>query len=223
MQVTVALINYKSPIIERLDEVVIPTLAHYHGADFEILVVDNEPEPNRELIEYLRECLVPFKYFWNEGQNLMVAASKNIIYEEAQYPYLVYICANHGRMYDPTWLEDMLKPFEVPEVAMTGTLTTYPLSHIDEGEGEGVFVQGGVLAARVEVMRRHPMSPLFPHYHSDKWIGFELQKHGYKLAHVKTVLSLWRQKAPEQHDYKYVHDEDFVESPLSGKDVPNSE
>ncbi|MCZ7648422.1 MAG: hypothetical protein M5U26_24710 [Planctomycetota bacterium] len=208
MRATIGLINFASPIVQRLERDVLPTLAHYPDGQFEIICVDNDAAPCQRLIDCLRGMEVPCRYLWNGGANLQAAASKNQMYALASHPFFVYLCANHGRMYDPTWLEDLLLPFQHPQVAMAGMLDRYPLKHIGEGEGNGIYVQGGVLAARVEVMRRLPMSERFPHDHSDKFISLHLIREGYDLADVTTILSLWRKPIPEKHDYKYVHGEE---------------
>jgi hypothetical protein len=195
-------------MIQRLERDILPTLRHYPHWEFELICIDNDPAPNQGLVEFLRQCGIPVRYLWNGGANLQVAAAKNQLYGLASHPLLIYACANHGRLYNPTWLEDMVLPFQDPQVALAGTVMTYPLDHIGKGEGTGIFVQGGLLAARVEILRRHRMTDEFPHMHSDKWICYELLRHGYRIAHVPSVLSLWRLPIPAQHAFKYVHAEE---------------
>src|SRR4051812_26687017 len=112
MNITFGLVNFGSPIIQRLERDILPTIAHYPQGVFEIICVDNDPAPKRELLEFLGRVAIPVRYLWNGGANTMVAAAKNQIYANASHPIVVYVCANHGRMFDPTWLEDLTRPFE---------------------------------------------------------------------------------------------------------------
>ena len=207
MKVTFGFVNFRSPLIERLERDILPTIAHYPHGEFEIICVDNDPLPGRELRDFLEGLKIPVQYLWNGGANMKVAAAKNQIYAKASQPIVIYACANHGRMFDPTWLEDMIRPFEDPQVAMTGTRGRFRLADLGEGRGTGLFVQGGLIAVRTEALRKHPMSDQYPHAHSDKWISRELLRHGYKILNIESVLSVWQEPMPEGHDYKYVHAE----------------
>jgi hypothetical protein len=135
----------------------LPTLAHYPLA-FRIVCIDATRFPGAP--DRLRTVKLPVKYLWNGGANLQVAAAKNQLYALASHPVLVYACANHGRLYDPTWLEDILVPLKDPQVALAGTVTTFPLTHIGQAEGTGIFVQGGLLAARVDISEASAFRPL---------------------------------------------------------------
>ena len=210
MKVTFGLVNFHSPIVLRLERDILPTIAHYPQGEFEIICIDNDPAPSRELLDCLaRITTTPARYIWNGGANLKIAAAKNQIYANATHPIAVYLCANHGRMFDPTWLEDLIRPFENhPKVALTGTMTPYTLADIGEGDGTGYFVQGGVLGVRVETLRKHPLSSTYPHAASDKWISRDLVKHGYQIANVASVKSVWQRSLPARHRYKYVHAEE---------------
>src|SRR4030095_1348503 len=170
------------PIVLRLERDILPTIAHYPQGEFEIVCVDNESGPCGDLLDCLGRITTPVRYIWSGGANLKIAASKNLIYATASHPIAVYVCANHGRMFDPTWVEDLIHHLQNhPMVALSGTMTPYNLADIGEGEGTGYFVQGGVLGVRVEILRKHPLSASFPNAASDKWISRDLVKRGYKI------------------------------------------
>jgi hypothetical protein len=208
MKVTFGLVNFSSPIVQRLERDILPTIAHYPEGEFEILCIDNDAVPSRDLLDCLGRISTPVKYLWNGGANVKIAAAKNQIYANAAHPVVVYVCANHGKMFDPTWVEDLIRPLEQPGVALAGTLTPYKLADIGEGPGTGKFVQGGVLGVRVEILRKHPLSSSYPHGASDKWISRNLVKNGYKLADVASVKSVWQRPMPAQHPFKYIHAEE---------------
>ena len=88
---------------------------------------------------------------------------------------------------------------------MSGTLLKFPLDSIGEGSGTCAYIQGGVFAARVELLRKHPLTDRFPHGHCDEWISWELLRNGYGLANVPTVVSLWRTSPPPDLSFKFVH------------------
>jgi hypothetical protein len=102
----------------------------------------------------------------------------------------------------------LIRPLKDPKVALAGTTGRYLLADIGAGPGIGVFVQGGLMAVRVEALRKHPMSERFPHAHSDKWISWELLRNGYKIANVRNVKSVWQTPMPAEHAFKYIHAEE---------------
>ncbi len=208
MRVTFGLVNFRSPVIERIEREILPTIAHYPKGEFEIICVDNSPERNPDLEALLKQQRFPTHYLWNEGRNTKVAAAKNQIYTLAAHPIVVYLCANHGRMYDPTWLEDLIRPMSRPRVAMTGHVKVCYDAPPEAAPPGTLFVQGGVMAVKVDAMRKHPMPDHLPHSYSDVAIGWHLQKAGYQLADIPTILSYWRQPTPARHHCKYVHAED---------------
>jgi hypothetical protein len=209
--VTVGLIPFHHPdkTRTRLTRDVLPTFAAYPDWQFEVLVADNSPRYDRGLADLLADrCPHPHGYKWNNGLNLQYARAMNLLAAAARHPVFVYVCAAHGRMLDPGWLADLVAPLADPRVAMAGTvLPVVP----DERQGflgggvEPVHVQGGVFAARTDLLRRFPYDPRFPHLFSDVWVSWKLQREGYQLADVPAVRSVWTGVA-EPGGFKYVHD-----------------
>jgi hypothetical protein len=113
-------------------------------------------------------------------------------------------------MHDPTWIEDLVAPMWASErIAMCGYL--FPsappgvLGFPDRGQ-QRFHVQGGVLAARTEVIRRHPYQDReWAHGGSDVWQSYRLMQEGLLLHGVSTVFSGWMTIAPPGN-WKYVHD-----------------
>jgi hypothetical protein len=208
LRVTFGLVNYRSPVIERIEREILPTIAHYPKGQFEIICIDNSPERSPDVEALLERIDVPTRYVWNEGRNVKVAAAKNQIYQLASHPTVVYLCANHGRMYDPTWLEDIVRPLKRREVAQAGHVKLCKNPPPQTAPGDILFVQGGILAVKVEAMRRNPMPDDHPHAYSDVAISWHLQQSGYQIADVPTILSYWRMPTPAKHHCKYVHAED---------------
>ena len=87
--------------------------------------------------------------------NLMYGLAINSAIEITAYPYFVYVCSNHGHMYDPTWLDDLVNPIvHDSRVAMPGSL--YPIGNPTEMGFPSylphVHIQGGVFGARTEAL-----------------------------------------------------------------------
>ena len=67
-------------------------------------------------------------------------------------------------------------------------------------------IQGGVLAARTDVLRQFPYQEVeWTHGGSDIWHSYRLMEAGLTLHDVPTVFSGWRCVAPPG-PWKYVHD-----------------
>jgi GT2 family glycosyltransferase len=194
----------------RLGRDVAPTLRHHADWRFELLVLDNSERRLDGLAQDLAALPWPSRYLWHEGQNLLYGPAMNRAAVLAQHPVMVYVCTNHGRMFDPTWIDDLVRPFwEDDRVAMTGHLypggdpKTLGLSY----RGPWVHVQGGVLAIRTDIVRSLPYDEgMFAHGCSDIFASYRAAQAGYVLKQVPSVISVWRQVAPPGR-WKYVHDD----------------
>jgi hypothetical protein len=147
---------------------------------------------------------------WQGGRNLLYGPSLNLAAGLAEHPFILYACMQHGRMHDPTWIEDLIAPMWANErIAMCGHLfpSAAPgvLGFPDRGQ-ERTHVQGGVLAVRTEIIRRFPYQDReWAHGGSDVWQSYRLMAEGFVLHDVSTVFSGWLTTAPPG-PWKYVHD-----------------
>src|SRR6516165_8544985 len=197
--------NNEDKSIERLQRDLLPALA-LPALDAELIVIDNSATT-------AQVDGVQTRYQWQLGKNLMYGPALNLAVDLARHPYLLYVCTNHGHARDVTWSLDLLAPLIADRtVAMTGSLA-------DSGRPENAgfspslprhHIQGGVFAARVDLLREHP----YPegdhecvHWGADIFECFQLMKTGYMLLDVPTVRSVWRASAGEG-SWKYVHEED---------------
>jgi hypothetical protein len=179
--------------------------------DTEIIVIDNsERRSDRLANAVLDNGGFAASYRWNQGRNLMYGPSLNVAATMAARPYLLYVCAAHGQMYDPTWAWDLLATLVDDlsgDVAMSGSLRPSG-SPAAMGFSESlaqVHVQGGLFCARTDVLRAHPYEEGdYAHWGSDVYQGFQLMAAGYRLADVPTVRSVWRSAIEGRH-WKYVH------------------
>jgi hypothetical protein len=175
----------------------------------EIIAIDNSPRRSWQLAAAVEDNgSFPGRYRWQGGRNLCYGPAMNQAVMLAQYPHLLYVCANHGRCIDPSWPLDLLVPLDRDMVAMTGSLQ-------DSGPPENLgfppelpplHIQGGVFAARTELLRRHPYpTGKYAHYGSDIYLSLRLVQAGWQLVDVPTIQSVWRRTAGDG-DWKYVHD-----------------
>jgi hypothetical protein len=207
MQLTVGVCPYNNAaaFAERMARLILPTLRHYPDYEAEIVCVDNSAVYNEAMVKPLAEGGVPFTYVWNNGRNDAYAGALNRMVSLARYPNFVYVCSGHGKLYDPTWLADILVPLADPRCGQAGTVAVSNYQDIGR-QGFGWHIQGGLFAARTEVLRKFPYSPKYPHLYSDVWMSRELEDHGYRLMGVPTVASVWGRVVYEPHAFKVVHD-----------------
>jgi hypothetical protein len=187
----------------------IPSLQQHPDWQFELIVIDNSAQRLDGLARLVAELPWKSQYIWHQGANLFYGPSLNLAANLARYPFLVYACMNHGRMIDPTWIDDLLQPlWENERVAMSGH--RYP-SPPPETLGfpascEPFHIQGGLFAARTDVICNHPYDEgQYIHWGSDIWQSYRLMTAGYLLAAVPTVVSVWRESATPGA-WKYIHD-----------------
>jgi len=187
----------------------VPSLAHYRDWSFQIIGIDNSERRLDQLADAVAQLDWPSRYIWHNGANLMYGPSLNLAANLAEHPYLVYACTNHGRMVDPGWIEDLVCPFwGDSRVAMTG----HPYGSPPPGSlgfrdtGQHFHIQGGLLAARTDIIRRFPYDEgKYAHWGSDIWQSYRLMEEGFTLRPVPSVISVWREKAPSG-PWKYIHD-----------------
>jgi hypothetical protein len=193
----------------RLSRDIVPSLEHYPDWSFELIVVDNSARRMDRLADAVAALPWPSRYVWHDGANLYYGPALNVAANLASHPVLVYVCANHGRMVDPGWIEDLVTPiWDDERVAMTGH--PYPSQHPSElgfrDTGQYFHIQGGLLAARTDVIRRFPYDEgQYAHWGSDIWQSYQLMDAGFVLRPVPSIVSVWREKAPPGA-WKYIHD-----------------
>ncbi len=194
----------------RLERDLVPSLHHYQDWAFELIVIDNSSHRLDALADIVAALPWKSRYLWHDGRNLLYGPSLNLAAGLAEYPFILYACATHGRMHDPTWIEDLMAPMWSDErIAMCGHL--YPsgapglLGFVDSGQPR-LHIQGGVLAARADTIRRFPYHEReWAHGGSDVWQSYRLMQEGFVLHDVPTVFSGWMMVAPPG-PWKYVHD-----------------
>jgi GT2 family glycosyltransferase len=202
--------NNEREAITRLQRDLLPALKSFDAA--EVIVIDNSAATSQELADALITAEVDgitTRYSWQLGRNLWYGPAMNLAVRTATRPYVLYVCTNHGRSIDPTWACDLLAPLADETVGMTGCLQ-------DAGPPEQygfpaglphLHVQGGVFAARRDVLLRYPYPDgQYAHWGADLCECFQLMRAGLRLVDVPTVKSVWRKRA-ENGDWKYIHDD----------------
>lgn len=223
MKIHTVIIAYKDPPRARMRWMrdVLPGL-HHLGCERAVTCVDNSPTPSEILQETFGE-----DYLWQEGRNLMYGPSINLAVPRIPSDLILYVCAQHGKMHHPAWVEDLARPFDNPKVGMTGYLmgsnSPEGVAHVthcpwvkdkytftNEG-GQGYVpqhVQGGVFMARTSAMLEHPYPPEIPHLYTDHIVTWAMMKAGWECVNVPSVVSVWRDRVPRHklEGVKYVHD-----------------
>lgn len=210
--VTILLIAHNNieRLTKRLEQVVLPTIHAHPDWKFQLIIIDNSDADKRQMYILTDEanltCLI-----MRSDNNLMYGPAINLAVTMATYPYLVYVCSNHGRMYDTTWIDDLVNPMvQNTQIAMTGSLYPsgspsimgFPL-HLPS-----FHIQGGVFGAKTKVLINYPYTTdeRWVHWGSDVYECFQLLSAGYVLHPVPTVNSVWKQCVGSPERWKYVHD-----------------
>ena len=201
--------NNQERLTTRLTRDILPTIAAHLHWKFQLIVVDNSDPDKRPAydlggFDILHSRLDP-------GSNIMYGPAMNLAVRACKYPFIVYVCSNHGHMYDPSWIDDLLTPLvSNPKAAMSGT--AYPSCPPgDMGFPHHLppyHIQGGVFAARTAAMLDHPYTAdeRWIHWGSDVYQSFDLLRAGFELIDVPTIRSVWRQCVESPERWKFVHD-----------------
>lgn len=194
----------------RLDRDIIPTIKAHPTWDFEIIVVDNSDKEDKTIINTFKQQNIYSEYLW-QGTNIMYGPAMNLALSVNRYPYIVYLCTNHGRMYNPTWIDDLITPIlENPNVAMTGSFynSCNPEVMGFPSQLPSIHIQGGIFGARAEIMKKYPYTndQRWIHWGSDIYQSYQLLNAGFLLHEVTTIKSVWRENVISPENWKYVHD-----------------
>jgi len=188
----------------------VPSLQHYPDWEFEFVVVDNSPHRLDPLAQAVGALPWPSHYQWHQGRNLLYGPSLNVAVRLARHPVVLYACANHGKMIDPRWVEDIVSPLRRNErAAMAGhPYGSPPARKVGiRYAGRRIHIQGGVFSARTEVLRRFPYDEgQHAHDRSDIVVSYRLLAAGFQLIDVPSVMSVWRTTA-RKGPWRYVHDD----------------
>lgn len=206
------------------------------GLKTAVTIIDNSMSESHMIMDVM-SLADNGDYIWLNGQNLQYGPSINLAVHRCDAPqsaFVLYACTRHGRLLDPTWAIDLIKPMiDDVSVGMTGHLmgsnSPEGVAHYggagkewvkdryrfvdDAGNGYvSQHVQGGVFACRTELLLRHPYSEDYPHLYSDNVQTWACLKAGYKIVDVPSVRSVWRDRWPENKmtGVKYLHDESCV-------------
>jgi hypothetical protein len=177
----------------------------------ELVVLDNSPEPTAGAQEWLAgHAGVPFVYHWFDGHNLYLAGALTKALGLAKGECLVYFCSSHGLVNDPTWLADIIAPLAEKAVGIAGNVRPCEYNRVaavpEDIIEPQIHVQGGVWAARRDVLAKIGFGHRFPFEFLDVDLSRRLQAAGYKLADVPGVKSVAGGRIPDAERYKYVHD-----------------
>lgn len=203
--------NNADASILRLERDLFPTIDAHPDTNFQLLIVDNSDEDQK--LNYCIPALSNIEYcYLRTGKNLKYGPSINLALKLAKHDFIVYICSNHGRMYDPTWIDDLVAPLiEHKNIGMTGSLYPTGISSLEMGfqvDLKRYHIQGGLFGARTNTLKQHPYTEISEWIHggSDIYQSFQLMAAGFELKDVPTVKSVWRQQVANPSNWKYVHD-----------------
>lgn len=200
--------NNKDKFFTRMVRDILPTVLAYPDWKFQFVIIDNSFKEDDGIKEFLLQKQVSYIYKWNES-NIKYGPSVNMALEYCEYEYVVYICTNHGRMYNTGWLTDLIRPLVMNrKIAMTGTLHTGGNSRaFGFPRVSGNHIQGGIFASRREILRKHPYNNIkWIHSGSDLYESFQLANAGFILKNVSTIVAVWNKTVYRPDRYKYVHD-----------------
>lgn len=202
------------------------------GFSFRVTCVDNSVARSDSL-----GALFGVDYHWRRGENTMYGPAINYAVRRDGAPacaFTLYACSKHGRAFDPSWVCDLLAPMIAdPAVGVTGCLwgsnSPEGVAHdikrdwpkdgryrFVDGRGDGYVpqhVQGGVFAARTEVLLRCPYHEDCPHLFTDHTLTWDAMNAGYKCVDVPSVRSIWRDRWRNKYGMegiKFLHDEEHT-------------
>ena len=179
------------------------------AVDGELLMFDNSPSPVMGAV-HLAAAEPRVRYIWNQGYNVYLAGAFTKALETARGRHLVYACASHGLVNDPTWLADIVAPLADEQVALAGHVLPCEFNRVarmpDDIIEPQIHVQGGLWAARIDLLRTVGFDTIHPMCFCDVDLSRRCLAAGYELASVPSLISVPAGVISDPERYKYVHD-----------------
>jgi hypothetical protein len=150
------------------------------------------------------------RVIWNRGYNVYLAGALGTAALQAHGRCLVYTCASHGLVNDPTWLADLIAPLADESFALAGHVQPCEFNRVAACPADiidpQIHVQGGFWSARMDVLSELGFNHRFPFEFCNVDLSRRLIAAGYELANVPTIVSVPDGTIPNPEHYKYVHD-----------------
>lgn len=179
------------------------------GLTGEYLIVDNSPAPTMEAVRLAAEDQ-RVRFLWNQGYNVYLSGALKTASLQAHGRHIVYCCASHGLVNDPTWLTDLIAPLADESIALAGHVQPCEFNRVASVPADiiepQIHVQGGVWSARTAFLREFGFSHRFPFEFCDVDLSRRCLAAGYQLASVPSIVSIAGGVIPNPEQYKYVHD-----------------
>lgn len=184
----------------------------------ELIVVDCSAVPTVCVCELVMDF--GGKYHWCQGYNIGYGGAINwAVQRMAEGEHVVYFSSKRGQLFAADWLDAITTPLSDPRCGMAGHLHECDYHKVAEGEWNSpefhkygkyprphMHVQGGVWAARREVLLKYPYTHRFPMVFSDVWISWRLLEAGYGLCEAHGIMAIPGGAIHNRHQYKYVVD-----------------
>lgn len=210
MDLTLATVLYK-PDWSRTARILRDALAAADACALaaELLVIDNSPNPTVESLG-LAAAEDRARVIWNQGYNIYLAGALTTAVRESRGDAFVYVCASHGVGNDPTWISDLVAPLADPKVGLAGHVQPCEFNRVaavpEDIIEPQIHVQGGLWAARTDLLREIGFGHRFPFEYCDVDLSRRVLAAGYVLHSVPSVVSVAGGVIPDPERYKYVHD-----------------
>jgi hypothetical protein len=212
LEVSIILIPHNNPerFQTRLERDLLPTIEAHPTWKFQIVIADNSEASHRPSYDLLRESALEYQVIWT-GSNMMYGPAMNLAVALCDHPYIIYACTNHGRMFDTSWIDDLIEPLiEDSNVAMTGSVcpSGHPTVFGFPAHLPSIHIQGGLFGSKTKVLSAYPYThdSRWIHGGSDVYQSFQFLNAGMQLRDIPTIKSVWCGKLDSPEQWKYVHD-----------------
>lgn len=155
-------------------------------------IYDNTQADEKIIIDTGGNFTCDFAKVIKSPHNLYYGPAIKLAVNNSTCDYFVYLSANRANMTDSSWIDDIVRPLKDKRCGMAGCLQQCEYNRIARHPTDifdpQIHIQGGVFAARKEVMDSVNYGK-FPQIYSDVYISWKLIRMGYFLEDVKSIKS----------------------------------
>lgn len=151
------------------------------GLPYQVTILDNSEDP--EIITELTHTLRPPERIIAADSNLCCGGGSRYLLTQTEQTYIVYCCASHTVINDPSWVRDAVQVMENdPEIGLVGDLVPYA----------GLWYYAAHWSEVVDPLKRFPSRlPLL----QDTFSRQEIYEKANTQAHIQGGVWAGRRKA----------------------------
>ena len=157
-----------------------------------VAVLHSNATDSRSIDLYESACRDSGARYIATDYNTYYGGGINLLDSKVDTEFMIYASARRGRIHRKEFIDSLLAPLRIGQNGMSGCVQPCNIGIVtgDTSGLESIHIQGGIWAARTNVIRAVPFGNEFPQVYSDVHHGVKLRRSAYNLASADRIGSI---------------------------------